>query len=151
MFHNSYMMTVNWADCDPAGIVYYPNFFRFYDAATTVLMEAALGLSDAEARRTYGVVGWPMRDTRSTFLRPCRFGDHLVVTSEITRLGGSSFDVTHHIDLDGHRAAIGVEARVWATLDPHAKKPLVALRIPDAVRASLLRVGPKARTHAPSR
>lgn len=28
---------VGFGDCDPAGIVYYPNFFRWFDEATQAL------------------------------------------------------------------------------------------------------------------
>ena len=30
---NIYKITVNWGDCDPAGIVFYPNFYKWMDEA----------------------------------------------------------------------------------------------------------------------
>src|SRR6266850_1537964 len=32
---------VHWGDCDPAGIIFYPTYFRWMDAATWALMESA--------------------------------------------------------------------------------------------------------------
>ena len=34
-------VTVEWGDCDPAGIVYYPSYFRWCDQATYRLFLAA--------------------------------------------------------------------------------------------------------------
>src|SRR5260370_28885951 len=31
---------VHWGDCDPAGIIFYPTYFRSMDAATCAFMEA---------------------------------------------------------------------------------------------------------------
>ena len=28
---------VGWGDCDPAGIIFYPTYFRWFDAATWAL------------------------------------------------------------------------------------------------------------------
>ena len=34
-------VTVEWGDCDPAGIVYYPSYFRWCDQASHRLLLAA--------------------------------------------------------------------------------------------------------------
>ena len=44
MLVNSRQVEIEFGDCDPAGIVYYPNYFRMFDAATAHLFEAALGM-----------------------------------------------------------------------------------------------------------
>ncbi len=32
---------VHWGDCDPAGIIFYPTYFRWIDAASWALFELA--------------------------------------------------------------------------------------------------------------
>ena len=32
---------VDWGHCDPAGIVFYPNYFRWFDQCTSALFESA--------------------------------------------------------------------------------------------------------------
>ena len=44
MFSNTTKLEIQFGDCDPAGIVYYPNYFRFCDNATAALVAAALGM-----------------------------------------------------------------------------------------------------------
>ena len=38
MFSNTTRIEIQFGDCDPAGIVYYPNYFRFFDNATAALL-----------------------------------------------------------------------------------------------------------------
>ncbi len=68
---------VEFGDCDPAQIVYFPNFFRWVDAASRRFF-IACGLpswQDSEAER--GIIGTPLVDTHARFLRPASYGDQL--------------------------------------------------------------------------
>ncbi len=40
-------ITIEWGDCDPADIVFYPNYFRWFDASTANHFQAA-GLPKTE-------------------------------------------------------------------------------------------------------
>ena len=33
------MVRIEWGDCDPAGIIFYPRYFEFFDAWTAALFE----------------------------------------------------------------------------------------------------------------
>src|SRR5262245_12732559 len=54
---------IEWGDCDPAGIVFYPRYLAFFDANTAYLFEAA-GLPKADLVRTYDIVGMPLVDVQ---------------------------------------------------------------------------------------
>jgi 4-hydroxybenzoyl-CoA thioesterase len=102
---------VEWGDCDPADIVFYPNYFKWFDASTANHFKAA-GLPKPELIRRYDVVGFPMVDTRARFLVPSRHGDEVEIETTITRFGTSSFDVTHRLLRGGELAVEGFEKRV---------------------------------------
>lgn len=87
---------IEWGDCDPARIVYFPRYFAFFDACTTALFKKA-GISKPQMLKTYGIVGIPMVDVRASFTAPSRFGDTVVVESEITEWRRSSFCVRHRL------------------------------------------------------
>jgi 4-hydroxybenzoyl-CoA thioesterase len=124
---------VRFGDCDPAGIVFYGNFFSWYDHALWSAF-AARGFLRAGLRERYGVVGWPLISTESRFLAPTREGDRLLVVPRIARWGRTSFEVAHRVTRGDTPIAEGFERRVWAgtrpdgTLDP---KP-----IPEEVKAA---------------
>ena len=50
-------LTIEWGHCDPAGIVFNPRFFEFFDASSWLLFEAALGVKAQDLASTYHIVG----------------------------------------------------------------------------------------------
>jgi len=113
MLTNKKMIHMEWGDCDPAGIVYYPRYFAYFDNCTAALFEAA-GLPKHEMLKTYGIIGIPMVDTRARFIAPSRFGDDVVVESLIAEWHRSSFDVQHQLFKGDVLAVECFETRVWA-------------------------------------
>jgi 4-hydroxybenzoyl-CoA thioesterase len=136
MFTNTHSLTVEWGDCDPAGIVFYPRFFAMFDAATACLLAAASGMSRAELIRYYDILGWPMVDTRSTFRAPVTFDDRITIDGRITRVGTSSFEIEHRLLKQGQLCVECSEVRVW-TAKPKDGMPMRATPIPDALRTAL--------------
>jgi 4-hydroxybenzoyl-CoA thioesterase len=135
MFSNATRIEIQFGDCDPAGIVYYPNYFRFCDNATAALFAAALGKTKRAWLEIYGAAGIPMVDTGARFIAPSRFGDPVDIRSEITELGRSSFGVLHTLSRDGAALAEVREKRVWVVRD--AAGDIRSASIPDEVRRPL--------------
>ena len=134
MFVNRRTVRIEWGDCDPAGIVFYPRYFAMFDASTAMLFEAA-GLPKPEVRKRFGIVGWPMVDTRAKFMIPSSFGDDIVIESHIAKWGRTSFDVEHRV-LRGEALAIeGFETRVWAAPHPDDPARIKGAPIPEEVIA----------------
>lgn len=130
---------VEWGDCDPAGIVFYPRYFAWFDACTAGLFELGLGIRSIEILRTYDIVGFPMVDTRAKFILPSKFGDVVSVQSRITEIRTSSFDIQHQLFKDGELAAEGYETRVWVGVHPDDPERIKSRPIPQAVIAKMMR------------
>jgi 4-hydroxybenzoyl-CoA thioesterase len=120
MLTNRRTLRIEWGQCDPAGIVFYPQYFIIFDTSTGWLFERT-GLSPSAMRRKYGIVGMPIIEVGARFVRPCRFDDEVIVESEVGEWGRSSFTVLHRILKDGELALDGLEKRVWAA--PHPDQP----------------------------
>ena len=102
---------ISWGDCDPADIVYFPNYFRWFDTSTSHHFATA-GLPKPELIRQYNVVGFPMVDISAKFHVPSKHGETVAIETRITRFGRSSFDVEHRL-LRGETLAVeGFEKRV---------------------------------------
>jgi len=125
---------VEWGDCDPAGIVYFPRFFEYFDACTNALFEAA-GFRKAEMLKHYGLVGIPLVEASAQFHAPASFGDMLTIESRIVEWGNSSFRVEHELYKSGVLAAQGREKRVWTVRDVGAKTGIRGQQIPEEVKA----------------
>jgi 4-hydroxybenzoyl-CoA thioesterase len=131
MFEHERSVTVEWGDCDPAGIVFYPRYFAMFDASTAALFHAVTGMTKFELLRHYGVVGFPMVDTRAKFAIPSRFGDVIRIRTRVTALRRLSFDVSHTV-MRGEASAIeGSETRVWAARHPDDPDRIQGVPIPS--------------------
>ena len=135
MFANTTTIDIQFGDCDPAGIVYYPNYFRMCDNATAALISAALGMHKRAWLERFHSAGIPMVDTGGHFVKPNRFGDRVDFRSEISELGRTSFSVTHTISRDGEITVEIREKRVWTVRD--ATGDITSAPLPDQVRKAL--------------
>ena len=137
MLSNIRKTRIEWGDCDPAGIIYYPRYFAIFDASTAHLIERATGMKKIEYLKAYDFIGHPVLETRAQFRLPTRFGDEVEIESRIAACGRSSFKVEHRLTLAGALAAEGFETRVWAGRDPTDPERIRSQPIPAEVVARL--------------
>jgi 4-hydroxybenzoyl-CoA thioesterase len=128
-------LTIEWGHCDPAGIVFNPRFFEFFDTSTWMLFEKALGVKQNELASTYGIIGIALVDARANFLKPAKFGDTIEIASRIKEFRRSSFEVEHSITIAGELATEGNETRVWAVRDKTNPDKIATASIPAEVIA----------------
>lgn len=112
MLTNRETIRIEWGDCDPAGIVYFPRYAEYFDRCTRALFERA-GLFKHEMLKVYGIAGIPVVDMKAQFLIPSRYGEDVVVESCIIKWGTSSFVVRHRLMKDDAMAVESFETRVW--------------------------------------
>ena len=129
-------LTVEWGHCDPAGIVFNPRFFEFFDWSTALLVRGALGVDKADMVAAYGIVGIPLVDSRATFLRPSRYGEEIEITSNVTAVGRSSFEIAHKLFNHGELAVEASEKRVWTIRDAQTGR-LKSQAMPEDVARKL--------------
>lgn len=128
-------LTIEWGQCDPAGIVFNSRFFEIFDSSSWQLFEAALGVKPHELAAAFGIIGIPLVDVRANFLKPIKFGDVVDVASRINEFRRSSFDVEHRLSVDGELAVEGGETRVWAARSKDDPEKIGATAIPSDVIA----------------
>jgi 4-hydroxybenzoyl-CoA thioesterase len=132
MLVNKRSIHVEWGDCDPLGIVYFPRYFEFFDACTNALFERA-GLRKQEMLEKYRIGGIPLVESRARFLAPSSFGEAVVVESNITEWGKSSFSVHHRLFKGEELAVEGFEKRVWVVRGSGGDKKIESQAIPREV------------------
>jgi 4-hydroxybenzoyl-CoA thioesterase len=135
MLSNVRNLRIEWCDCDPAGIIFYPRYFEMFDTSTTVLLERALGMKKIDYLKAYDFAGHPLVETRARFRFPTRFGDQVALESRLADCGRSSFEVEHRLSKDGKLAAEGFETRVWVIRQPDDPKRIRSQPIPAEVVA----------------
>lgn len=103
---------LRWGECDPAGIIFYPTYFQWFDAATWNMF-AEIGYPAKRMRTEHRSM--PLVAAGCEFRRPAEQEDRCEVRSRIQRWGGKSFVVAHDVVrvVDGSLLAQGSETRVW--------------------------------------
>ena len=129
---NVFPCEVHWGDCDPAGIIFYPTYFRWLDAASWALF-GAVGYSAQQMRAEH--IAMPLVSAECQFLHPAEHGDRCEVRSRIGRFGGKSFVVEHNIIRnDGTALAKGKETRVWGRYVNGPGTPMKGEPIPEDLK-----------------
>jgi len=85
---------IRFSNCDPAGIVYFPEFF---DMINSLLEDwFTIGMNTSYADLMMGQhIGTPTIDIQCEFIKPCRYGEHQLSDPE-----GNLLDVSHEQGID---------------------------------------------------
>jgi len=124
---------VGFGDCDPAGIVYYPNFFRWFDAATHAMF-FAVGQSHDRAQREHGWIVWPLIDASASFRAPARSNETIEIHSTIEHWSAKTFRISHRAMRGDTLLVDGWEVRFIGEPHPDDPRRLRMVPIPDSVR-----------------
>lgn len=127
---------IEWCDCDPAGIIYSPTYYRWMDTGTHNLLIAAdfpLEVPIGDKYRSAPLVASGME-----FKRPALLRDLVVHESRVLELGRSSFKVGHRFMQHDQVIADGYEVRVLSLVDRFGGRDRIhSMAIPDDARAAL--------------
>jgi 4-hydroxybenzoyl-CoA thioesterase len=129
----TFAVQLQWGDCDPAGIIFYPTYFRWFDAATWNFF-AAVGYHAKRMRAEH--LAMPLVAADCQFRHPAEQQDRAEVRSRIARWGGKSFVVRHEVVReDGVLLAEGTETRVWGRYENGPGSPLKGQPIDEDLKA----------------
>ena len=128
-------ITVRFADCDPAGLVYYPVLFHYCHAAMEEFFAARCGTSYARLMAEERI-GFPTVNARAEFFVPLVYGDEAEVEVFVSRVGRSSatFEYTIRRGADGVACARATLVQAAMNLDERRAVP-----VPDKYREAFAR------------
>jgi len=112
MFETAF--TIEWGDCDEAGIVFYPNYFYWFDCTWQRWLRK-LGLSQRELKRRFKSVT-PLVNVGAKFVGPARYDDELVIRADIAEWQERRFRIDYKLSVGNVQIADGFEQRAWAAV-----------------------------------
>lgn len=101
-------MPIRFSHSDPAGIVYYPNYFDMFNAVIEDWFAGPLGV-DYAAQILKSRLGFPTVHAECDFFVPSRMGERLTFTLLVRAIGRSSM----RLEIVGH---VGMQERLRARL-----------------------------------
>ena len=135
----TYTVAVTFGDCDPAGIVFFPNFSRWMDSASLAFFMQCGVLPWRELVKTRGIVGTPLLEIHTKFTKAATYGETLTITTHVEEWGAKVFKQVHRITrarADGLEDLIceGRETRAFVRRDEHDPDRLRAMPVPEDIR-----------------
>lgn len=127
-----YPVRVEFGDCDPARIVWFPNFFRWIDAASRHFFIACGVPPWHETEQALGVIGTPLVDTHARFVKTATYGDQLQIHTSIAEWRGKSFVQRYRVTRGDDLLMECDEVRIFA--GRRADGSIFAQPIPEAIR-----------------
>lgn len=127
-----YRVSVSFGDCDPAGIVFFPNFSRWMDAASHHFFRSC-GLPPwRDLQEIPHCVGNPLLEIQTRFLKPVTYGDEIEVHTSIDSWQRKTFVQRHRVMRGGELMCEGTETRALCVRLPDS--PVKSVPIPDWLR-----------------
>ncbi len=130
---------VEWAHCDPAGIIFNPHYYIWMDSGTHALLQAAGFDLIGQTHDDNLFRGCPLVASNMAFKRPLYFGDVTLLSSRVEKFGNTSLVVAHEFRQgeNPNPVAVGQEVRVWGYSDAEQPAKLIAKVVPEEIRAML--------------
>ncbi|MBL4892972.1 MAG: acyl-CoA thioesterase [Rhizobiaceae bacterium] len=127
-----YQHTINisFGDCDPAGIVFYPNYFRWFDATYQAFL-ASHGLDHKSLVEKLDCVGTGLIDCGASFRLPAGSGDNVTLTMTIESWSEKTFKIAYVGTMEDSTILEGFEVRgLFKKIDGRlSAAPIAQLRI----------------------
>jgi 4-hydroxybenzoyl-CoA thioesterase len=135
----TYTVNVTFGDCDPAGIVFFPNFSRWMDSASLAFFMQCGVPPWRELVKTRGIVGTPLLEINTKFTKSATYGETLTITTHVEEWRNKVVVQIHRITrarADGGDDLIceGREVRAFVKRDEHDPDRLRAIPVPDDIR-----------------
>ncbi len=128
-------VNVRFGDCDPAGIVYFPNFMKWMDESSLAFFMACGVPPWRELNRINGIVGTPLLEINTRFVNSATYGQAIEVHTTIEQWNAKTFKHRHIIRRGDTLICEATEVRAFVQRDKEDPERLRAISIPPDIKA----------------
>jgi len=132
MLTYSYEHRIGWGDCDSAGIVHYPYFYRWFDQGTHELMRKAGHTVKSMREQSRDIL---LVETGCKYFAPGHYDEIVEITTRVAEAKGKIIRIQHDCRRNGDLLCEGYEVRAYADISVigsfHAEP------LPDSLIAAL--------------
>ncbi len=132
---HAYAVNVQFGDCDPAGIVFFPNFSRWMDEASLAFFMAQGVPPWRELVKTRGIIGTPLLEIHTKFMRPATYGETIHVHTTVEEWAAKTFRHRHVVKRGDTVLCEGTEVRAFCIRDPENPDRIKAIPVPEDIKA----------------
>lgn len=133
---NTFHLRIAFSDCDPAQIVFFANYFKWFDTSSREFFTACGVPSWRDTTRDRGIIGTPLVDAQASFKNSATYGEDITVETWVEEWRNKSFIMRHVARRGDTVLCEGREVRVFAKQDPEDPLRIKAVSIPEDIRAA---------------
>lgn len=108
-----YEVKVMFGDCDPAGIVFFPNFSKWMDASSLHFFMQCGIPAWRDMEKINGIIGTPLLEIQTRFFAPATYGETLHVQTSVIEWREKVLIQKHVIKRDDVLICEGTETRAF--------------------------------------
>ena len=132
-----YEVEVMFGDCDPAGIVFFPNFSKWMDTSSLNFFVKCGVPPWRELVKTTGIIGTPLVEIHTKFFKPATYGERLQVHTSVEEWRAKVL-IQKHVVMRGEDILCeGRETRAICVRVPGEDR-IKAIPIPEDIKAKCL-------------
>ena len=126
-------LRVYFGECDPAGIVFFPNFIRWFDASSRYYFDRCGVPSWHITEKTHGIIGTPVVEINTRFLKSATYGEELEIHTSVVEWHRKVFVHRHVAYREGEMLAEAEEKRLFVRRDETGH--IRAVMVPEDFKA----------------
>ena len=130
-----YEVEVMFGDCDPAGIVFFPNFSKWMDASSLNFFVKCGVPTWRDLYKTTGIIGTPLLEINTRFISPATYGERLRVHTSIQAWRSKVFIQKHIVKRGDTLICEGTETRAFCIRHPDDPDRIKAIPGPEDIKA----------------
>ena len=130
-----YEVEVMFGDCDPAGIVFFPNFSKWMDASSLNFFVQCGVPPWRELVKTTGIIGTPLLEIHTQCLKPATYGERLQSHTSVTEWRDKVFKHRHVVRRGDDVICERSETRAFVIRPPETPDRIKAIPVPADIKA----------------
>ena len=130
-----YEVEVMFGDCDPAGIVFFPNFLKWMDASSLNFFVKCGVPTWRDLVKINGIIGTPLLEINTKFSRPATYGERLQIHTRVTEWRDKVFIHKHVVMRGDDLLCEGTETRAFCIRHPENPDRIKAIAVPEDIKA----------------
>jgi len=124
---------IRFGDCDPAGIVFFPRYHRWMDAASLHFFMTCGVPPWHVLEGTTGIIGTPLLHHEANFTKSATYGERITISTTVDEWRTKAFIQRHTITRGDDLICESRETRVFCVRDPQDRKRIRAIPIPEDI------------------
>ena len=129
-----YEVNVMFGDCDPAGIVFFPNFLKWMDASSQNFFVQCGVPPWRELVKTTNIIGTPLLEINTKFRRPATYGETLQIHTSVEEWRDKVFIHRHIVKRADEVLCEGTEVRAFCVRLPDDPDRIKAILVPEDIK-----------------